>query len=146
MRSSIVIVRRPIWATICLLIVATTFNFAQGLVKSMPLRSGSDTSIPYGITAADAAQGLELTFRAIVDSRCPADVNCMWAGDAVVDFLFVKNGAEATLELHTHSNYDTEASAHGYNVQLISVSPYPERHDNLPQDDEYVAVIRMTKQ
>ena len=145
MRSSIMIVRRPIWATICLLIVATTFNFAQGLVKSMPLLSGSDTSIPYGITAVDAAQGLELTFRGIADSRCPADVKCMWAGDAVVDFLFVKNGAVAPLELHTHSSYDTEASAHGYNVKLISVSPYPERHRDLPQDDEYVAVIRMTK-
>ena len=131
MRSSIMIVRRSIWATICLLVVATTFNCEQGLVESMPLLSGSDTSIPYGITAADAAQGLELTFRAI--------------GDAAVDFLFVKNGAEARLELHTHSNYDTEASAHGYNVQLISVSPYPERHDDLPQDDEYVSVIRMTK-
>jgi len=145
MLSSIMIVRRSIWTTIFFLVVATTFNYAQGFVESMPLLSGSNTKIPYGTTAADAAQGLELTFRAIVDSRCPADVNCMWTGDAVVDFLFVKNGAEAPLELHTHSNYDTEASAHGYNVQLISVSPYPERHDDLPQDDEYVAVIRMTK-
>lgn len=40
--------------------------------------------------------------RVVEDSRCPPDVNCVWAGDAVVAFEWTPPGSPAqAFELHT---------------------------------------------
>lgn len=40
--------------------------------------------------------------RLIQDSRCRPDVRCVWAGDAIVAFVWAaKNGSEKSFELHT---------------------------------------------
>lgn len=40
--------------------------------------------------------------RLVTDSRCPPDVNCVWAGDAIVEFAWTPaGGAAQSFELHT---------------------------------------------
>lgn len=40
--------------------------------------------------------------RLVEDSRCPPDVQCVWAGDAIVAFQWTPaNGAAEAFELHT---------------------------------------------
>lgn len=52
------------------------------------------------VKLADSSQLRYL--RLIKDSRCPPDVRCVWAGDAIVEFSWTPEGGEASkFELHT---------------------------------------------
>lgn len=40
--------------------------------------------------------------RLVTDSRCPPEVRCVWAGDAIVEFAWTPaDGAATSFELHT---------------------------------------------
>ncbi len=93
---------------------------------------------------------LWLTFTGVKsDSRCPSDVVCVWAGDAVAsiqaDPPCIKEGCEAaSMLMELHTNLDPrEAAYFGYTVRLISLKPYPvSTHPIDP--DRYVAWVRVT--
>ncbi len=59
---------------------------------------------------------LTVTYTDLTDSRCPANVQCVWQGDAA--------GATARPTLHTA--LEPKATTHaGYTVTLVAVDPYP---------------------
>ena len=80
------------------------------------------------------------TFEAVPsDSRCPTIVVCFWSGDAAVVLAFPDNSDT----LHTHLE-PQEIRRDGYDIQLISLSPYPVYPEPIPQDD-YVVKLRVTR-
>jgi hypothetical protein len=74
-------------------------------------------------TAVDGGR-LAVTYTDLTDSRCPAKVQCVWAGDAAATLRLDAGGAVATPTLHT--TLEPKAATHaGYAVTLVSVDPYP---------------------
>lgn len=65
---------------------------------------------------------LRFSITEINDSRCPADVICVWEGKADVK-IEVKNPVHGILLLNTHNNRID--SLGNYSFELIDVSPYP---------------------
>ena len=72
------------------------------------------------------------------DSRCPADVTCVWAGDAVV----VLRVGEASLELRSTTAPESVVGA--YRVRLERVEPYVYDSRQIPPE-AYRAVLRVTR-
>ncbi|WP_292011123.1 hypothetical protein [Chryseobacterium sp.] len=74
---------------------------------------------------------MNVTFKNISeDSRCPADVNCVWAGVAVANVEVMGLATRPrTLQLSTlenaERNYHQSASFNGYAITLTEVTPYP---------------------
>ncbi|WP_293913903.1 hypothetical protein [Deinococcus sp.] len=71
------------------------------------------------------AAGLAFELRHIVDSRCPVNVQCVWAGDAAVYFTVKMLGKPASeLELHT-GLAPKRVSVGGYSLAIGEVFPTP---------------------
>jgi hypothetical protein len=65
-----------------------------------------------------------LFLRVSADSRCPADVICIQAGDATVR-VRVLDPQQAEYELHTSVPPRTVLTPSGYRVELVELQPYP---------------------
>lgn len=78
---------------------------------------------------------MNVTFKGISeDSRCPKDVNCIWAGVAVAQVEVMGTATRPmTLEIATIDNkarnYNASAVFNGYTISLADVQPYPRAVD-----------------
>ncbi len=83
----------------------------------------------------------------ISDSRCPANVTCVWEGIAVCKFSFFANNQLHPVILSTYSpgihNQDTVLG--GYKIELINLLPYPAIHADSGSDNEIKAEVKITK-
>ncbi|MCA6067639.1 hypothetical protein JI747_010655 [Chryseobacterium sp. RG1] len=76
-------------------------------------------------------QQMNVTFKGISeDSRCPKDVNCIWAGVAVAQVEVMGTTTRPmTLNLasadNKAKNYNQSATFNGYTISLVDVQPYP---------------------
>lgn len=86
--------------------------------------------------------GLTVRFvRLVSDSRCPANVTCIWEGDAEIEVELDLRGERSLARLHTHggAQHPTEKSVSGYRVRLVGLGPSPE---NPPRaESEFVATL-----
>jgi hypothetical protein len=80
------------------------------------------------------------------DSRCPSDVNCVWAGNAAVQILANTGGRSKTLTLNTGRGgaFVGEIEYKGYRVKLVDLSPYP-RSDRKIAAGDYAATLLVIK-
>ncbi len=104
-----------------------------------------DFRVALGETVAVEDEGLELTFAAVFgDSRCPEDVQCVWAGNAEIGVEAVRaDEPEELLRLNTHSSYATAATYLDYTIELVGLEPVP-RTDR-KAEPEYVATLTVHK-
>ena len=94
------------------------------------VRLGREFRVRVGRSVTFGRPGLRLKFLSVAnDSRCPADVNCVWAGNAEV---LVEVGAESgkgktTLRLNTNASPERpgEGKYGHYTVKLLGLSPRP---------------------
>jgi hypothetical protein len=83
------------------------------------------------------------------DSRCPERVHCVWEGNAmiIVDG-YATDGQSGSLMLNTFkgnaSRYPNKGTFAGYEVELISLKPYPVSEKQIPHSD-YVARLIVRK-
>ncbi|MEK7856715.1 MAG: hypothetical protein AAB288_11545 [Acidobacteriota bacterium] len=96
------------------ILFAGTFVQAQG-VEQLELKNGEQKTTKTGRVTI---KFLEL----IEDSRCPADVNCVWAGVARIKVRLSKNGKSADFELNTNQA-DKPAVFRGLSVALRDLKP-----------------------
>jgi hypothetical protein len=102
-------------------------------------------ALSVGQEATFAGQPLRILFEEVSgDSRCPAEVNCVWEGNATVRLRVRTATPDAqlvdlntTLEPHAHVVF-------GYEISLERLDPYPQS-DNRIQQHLYVAHMRVTK-
>ncbi len=65
------------------------------------------------------------------DSRCPQNVQCVWAGQASAKFRISINSVQHTVKLYTSSINSgsgttiTDTTIAGFNFKLYDVVPYP---------------------
>lgn len=81
-----------------------------------------------GGAAGVAETGTQVTFRSVQeDSRCPAQVNCIWAGRVVVEVDAQAPGLDP--ETFTLSTCCSDSDRHheyaGQDIELMDVSPPP---------------------
>lgn len=83
-------------------------------------------SIPLGQSAFVDGGRLEIRFDArVADSRCPANVNCVWAGDAHVRVTTrLAGGSASTADLHSGVEPRT-ISTDRYEISMVGMTPYP---------------------
>lgn len=120
--------------TIILMTAAISNVFGQS-AKEIKLSANKQT--------VDA--GSKLTFKLIEvkDSRCPADVNCVWAGNAVVKLSIAKGKSAAKMfELNTgiEPNF---ISYQGYTITLTELSPTPKSNDSSAKN--YTVKLALSK-
>jgi len=71
------------------------------------------------------------------DSRCPSQVQCVWAGDGAVVLEIASTGSDAAGDtLHTNPESGPGAVAlAGYELTLLGLDPYPETPGEIAPDD-----------
>jgi len=78
------------------------------------------------------------------DSRCPTNVQCVWAGDAVVHLDLTSSGRTHTVDLHTNSTSgEVSAVYDGQVVELLDLTPSPHSSQTINQGD-YTARLRIS--
>lgn len=77
------------------------------------------------------------------DSRCPKDVECIWAGDAEVRFKFAKSG-ESPVFINLNLRPVNWVITGGYKFTLIDLHPPASFQHPISQRD-YIAVVRVEK-
>jgi hypothetical protein len=126
-------------------------SVCAGCARDLPRPSQVPFGRPFELRAeasATLADGLTVTFdRVRSDSRCPMDVACITAGDAVVVVrLASQGGGQAERELHTNpgSAGTADASYQSYAIALVALTPYP-RSDRPIRPEDYVAMLTVER-
>ncbi len=116
--------------------------------KGEGFRLGQEFKLRAGQEGTLEGEGLRITFASVAnDSRCPAGVTCMWAGNAEALLEMSKGGGVTTLKLNTYKSpqFPKEGRYLQYRIELIELSPYP-RSDKRIEAGEYVATLVVSKE
>jgi hypothetical protein len=112
-------------------------------------------SLPFGATAV-VRGGPAITFERVVDdSRCPADVLCVWSGMVVVALRIEPAGGETqTVEMGAITDYEgivrsqqpqlgigSSATLAAFTVELLAVTPYPAAAASPPELAQYAVQL-----
>ena len=91
------------------------------------LKIGETVEIKLNETVKNTQRGLSLQVMNINDSRCPTGTECVWEGNAFVEFTLTTNTVIYHFILDTHEppNFKNDTLIDGLKYQLIDVSPYP---------------------
>jgi len=107
------------------------FSLAVYAQQLSDQQGGQKVEISRGQTVVVPGTELELTFiRATEDSRCPENVQCIWAGVLVVEIEVKSGNGERKKILITDTPFQGEASADalfsyvidGYTIELFSAN------------------------
>jgi hypothetical protein len=104
---------------------------------------GREFEIAVGQEAKVQGTRVVIRFRGVTnDSRCPSDVQCVWAGNAVAAFGLSGDGA-ADAALNTTLDPKSIRYA-GYTITLLAMKPVPKSGSAIPAL-EYVATVRVAE-
>ena len=104
----------------------------------------------FDVRVGDSARLADTTMRLRVDavesdSRCPVDVSCVWAGDAIVRLVVdVSSGSGETVRLHTNEAFDQEAVVGQFRIRLVTLAPPRSSGSDIDQAT-YIATLRISR-
>lgn len=119
---------------------------APATPKNTAISARLDVPFTLGIGQSAAVEFENLTLKLInlSDSRCPSDVQCIQAGEAIAKIQVVKNGKIlATFNLTTAD--ETPRLVNGYSVSLASIDPYP-RSTQVTLPSDYAVTLVISKE
>ena len=95
--------------------------------KNDTLKIGKITKIKLDEVVENSQHDLSLQVKNINDSRCPEGVQCVWEGNASVEFILTTRteSYNFTLDTHTPPNFKNDTIIEGLKYHLIDVVPYP---------------------
>ncbi len=129
--------------TLILLILILVALSCAGADVTSPL--GQEFTLPIGKTAAIEGEQLSIKFVEVIsDSRCPAGVKCVWAGEAQCRLRFTYVGSPAEMVIVQPGGSD---NARDYFIQYIidfKLEPYPQEGQQIAASD-YKLVMTVTK-
>ena len=109
--------------------------------------------IPFNHAVLIEEENLLIIFQDVVESRCPIGVQCFWEGQAMAEFLLIKQHVEQGIakpivrpSVHPGSDEFQRLAddALGYRLFLLELTPYPNiDHPTDPHD--YVAKLQVEK-
>ncbi len=111
------------------------------LNRPFSLRTGQQVTVK--------GERLRIKFEAVEeDSRCPANVTCVWAGNGAVRLEFsISHRDRKSLTLNTAKSTTLvgERQYHGYKVRLLGLNPYPQSDQKIGASD-YVVTLLVSKE
>ncbi len=98
-----------------------------------------------GQTARLPSENLSIAFQAVVeDSRCPVNVQCVWAGNASVTLEVVQAG-QSNKTLTLNSTIEPHAANYGnFRIRFEDLKPQPQA-DRTIQPGEYRLSLSVTR-
>jgi hypothetical protein len=107
--------------------------------------AGTDFVLAPGQRAALQGTGLVVEFERVVsDSRCPRDVQCVWAGNASVRLRVSRDGAEAwSGALNTYGDSQTRTFG-DHELRVVSLAPAPVSTSSI-ESRNYRLTLRFTE-
>ena len=112
------------------------------------VRLGQEFRLHVGQRATVDGERFSLRFVSVAnDSRCPADVTCVWAGNAEVLVEANAGGSTASLKLNTlgGDKFPKDGKHQHYTVGLVGLSPLP-RKDSRIKTTDYEATLVIRKE
>ena len=110
-----------------------------------PATLGDTVRVAVGQAASFDNGRLTVTFEAVEqDSRCPADVVCVTAGDAEARFRLRVGERVAGTTLHIHGE-PRAIEYFGYRIALATLDPYPGTWDRSRPSPQAVAGLVVTR-
>ncbi len=113
-------------------------------IFNVTLYAQTVASLNYGTTIAIDEVDIEFV-KVIEDSRCPANVNCIQAGRAVVLVNVFANGAfleERKLEFYpsgfSNQSVTTLFNADGLQIIGLNLMPYPVAMSKMPKENYFL--------
>jgi hypothetical protein len=137
--------RAPVLAAVLLASLSACRSSRETDAPTSPSPLSREVQLAPGESAR--VDGLTIAFEGVpADSRCPADVQCIWEGDAVVVVRASESSRESSaLELHTAGRFPREGTYGRYTVRLVSLAPQPRDGAPVPQP-QYRATLLVLAQ
>lgn len=129
-------------ALICFLAVALTSCGATNPETVHSADQGAEVTLAPGAATAFKPAGIVIQFVGVtVDSRCPRDTTCMWAGEVKV-LVSVRNSRQSPTR---HEILEGEhADGSNYSIAVVRVQPLPVASAKIPAD-QYRATLKLQK-
>lgn len=112
------------------LIASLAMVAACGRLTSTPATQA--VQLELGQTAVVAGSSVRVQFVRAADSRCPSDVVCITAGEALIEMVFSGSGPTQTTTLRLGQKVVT-ATYGGLIFEATALNPYPSRQPSLTQ-------------
>lgn len=111
--------------------------------RTLSVALGQRFEVAVGQTARIEGTDLVVRFaRVVEDSRCPIDIECVWAGDGAV-LVEIDAGAE-TAEYVVHTTLEPRIlEIDGFRIRLDGLAPEPRSDAQIPAG-AYVAAFEVT--
>ncbi len=128
--------------------VAVEARGATRRAGAAQVRLGREFKLRAGRPVTFEGKDLRLKLlRVASDSRCPADVNCVWAGNAEVQVEVGAGSGKRKTTLRLNTNAGPERPGEGkygrYTVKLVGLSPQPRAGKKI-KAGEYTATLLVT--
>jgi hypothetical protein len=102
-------------------------------------------SLPLGKTAAVKGTGARITFNRVADdSRCPVDVQCVWAGDARIELTVTGQGGPADPKVVSITPPNNEVTSGDLRIRFVGLAPAPKQSEP-SASRAYVAQLVVTR-
>jgi len=126
------------------IIAGLMFMLAFAVVPATAAKRSETLRVQINKEKKFAKSKLTVRFVELVeDSRCPADTNCVWAGNAKIKIRVTMNGRTQDLTLDTNGPKQA-ATAEGYSIKLIGLTPEPRSNVRINRNG-YVATFEAVK-
>lgn len=109
----------------------------------------AELNLPFKLVMDHAAQigstGLQVRFSDVTeDSRCPADITCVWSGQVVIAIDVIRAGKDPEkITLTSQNIYPIVHELSDYQLELLAVQPYPAT-DAAVKKQDYRIILRVT--
>jgi len=115
---------------IVILLVLTTILLLIGCTSGKTIEASLDEefTLAIGQTASISSENLKIKFLDVpADSRCPSDVQCVWAGEVTCSFEITSDESTEQVEMTLPGLTDVSAGQTVGNYRYkFTVEPYPE--------------------
>ncbi|MEP6508079.1 MAG: hypothetical protein ABJC63_07620 [Gemmatimonadales bacterium] len=115
-----------------------------GTAGTVQVSMGQDFQLAAGQTGRVNGTPIAVMFRSVgADSRCPSNVQCVWAGDAVVN-LSLSSTTTVSQAAALHTTLDSKfADYAGYRVKFVGLGPVPRSGSTIPASS-YVVTLQVS--
>lgn len=119
--------RAHVSLAVAMLAVVSACATVESAVVADP---GVAFSLPVGKTATVNGTSVRITFNRVTDdSRCPVDVQCVWAGDAKIELTITGQGAPADAKVISITPPNNEVTSGNLRIRFVGLAPAPKQSE-----------------